>query len=1079
MPTITGTSGNDTLNGTASQDEIYGLEGDDTINAGDGSDDSFYFDDFVHGGSGDDTIHGGAGGDMIWDDEGNDTVYGDGGDDIFHGSAGDDLYDGGTGGFLGVDHISYEGALAGIVVDLTLATGQVRSAGDDDAAGIGVDTLADVESIGGTAFDDIMTAGAISIQFHGGAGNDQLNGGTGGDLLAGGAGDDELDGGAGTDAASYQSSSGGVHVSLAITTAQDTGQGLDTLTCIEQLIGSNYGDVLTGNDERNYLFGYQGDDRLSGGGGNDYLSDFAGNDFLDGGNGDDVLDLDSSFGSGQMIGGNGADRLYGAMGGNVLFSAGTENAAWPGVEWTEQVDTGAEQDRLYGQDGNDTFHVGYGDIADGGGGTNTLALSLIGASSGIMLNVADLISGSPYSLGGGTISNMQLVTYLWGSNFADTLTLTGSMDVYGMGGNDTITGTTLEDRIHGGAGADIINTGDGNDFIYLDSFDDVGIGEQVNGGNGTDTLIALGQPGLPDGTYYDISGAILAGIERLAAQGPAIISLTQAQLAGISTIATDLHFASGGAVSLNGITAEFSTMFLLNDAGNQIDLSDFTPSGFCVVGGSENADTVYGSASSDDVYANGGNDLIYGNGGSDNLQGGAGHDLLDGGTGLDSLAGGTGNDIYVVDSQFDSISENADEGVDTVKSGSTYTLSANVERLQLTGLAAINGTGNALDNILTGNEAVNVLSGQTGADILYGNGGDDALDGGGNDDKLFGGLGNDTLVGGTGYDRMYGGAGDDTYNVGDADDYAYENAGEGHDTVIASLDHQLRAEVEDLELTGAALIGKGNAGDNGITGSDVANKLYGYEGNDTLIGMGGDDYLLGAEGNDTLNGGAGYDRMYGGTGNDSYIVTDASDYAYENLGEGTDRVIASINHSLRANIEELELAGSADLRGYGNDLDNQLIGNSGANLLYGRDGNDSLHGNAGNDILYGENGNDHLDGGAGQDRFYGGAGADDFIFGNGDFAGMTSGSADRIHDFSAADGDQIRLDGVDANSVLGGDQGFAFIGNGAFTGTAGELRTSQISGNTYVQGDVDGDGVADFWIRLDGLHTLGSGDFVL
>jgi Ca2+-binding RTX toxin-like protein len=138
-----------------------------------------------------------------------------------------------------------------------------------------------------------------------------------------------------------------------------------------------------------------------------------------------------------------------------------------------------------------------------------------------------------------------------------------------------------------------------------------------------------------------------------------------------------------------------------------------------------------------------------------------------------------------------------------------------------------------------------------------------------------------------------------------------------------------------------------------------------------------------------------------------------------------------------------------------------------------------LFGNAGNDILYGENGNDQLDGGSGLDRFYGGSGADQFIFNNGDFAGLTSSTADRIHDFSQAESDIIRLDGVDANSGLAGDQGFAFIGSGAFSHTAGELRYAQISGNTYVQGDTDGDGQADFWIRLDGLHSLVTSDFVL
>ena len=84
-----------------------------------------------------------------------------------------------------------------------------------------------------------------------------------------------------------------------------------------------------------------------------------------------------------------------------------------------------------------------------------------------------------------------------------------------------------------------------------------------------------------------------------------------------------------------------------------------------------------------------------------------------------------------------------------------------------------------------------------------------------------------------------------------------------------------------------------------------------------------------------------------------------------------------------------------------------------------------------------------------------------------------------VHDFSRAEGDRIDLRLVDANSTRDYDQAFAFIGNAAFSGTAGELRYRQLSGNTYVLGDTNGDGVADFWIRLDGLHSLNAGDFVL
>ena len=125
------------------------------------------------------------------------------------------------------------------------------------------------------------------------------------------------------------------------------------------------------------------------------------------------------------------------------------------------------------------------------------------------------------------------------------------------------------------------------------------------------------------------------------------------------------------------------------------------------------------------------------------------------------------------------------------------------------------------------------INGTAGIDTLSGTSGDDIINGLASNDVLSGGDGNDILDGGAGYDRLYGGTGDDTYYVADATDHAYENAGEGHDRVIASLDHQLRDHVEDFELIESALIGKGIAGDNGITGNANANKLYGYVMGDT------------------------------------------------------------------------------------------------------------------------------------------------------------------------------------------------------------------------------------------------------
>ena len=111
------------------------------------------------------------------------------------------------------------------------------------------------------------------------------------------------------------------------------------------------------------------------------------------------------------------------------------------------------------------------------------------------------------------------------------------------------------------------------------------------------------------------------------------------------------------------------------------------------------------------------------------------------------MFGGIGDDTYVVDISTDVITENANEGIDTVESGISYTLGANLENLILTGTAAINGTGNTLDNLLKGNSGANTLTGDAGNDILDGGAGNDTLNGGtGNDRYLFGrGGGIDTI----------------------------------------------------------------------------------------------------------------------------------------------------------------------------------------------------------------------------------------------------------------------------------------------------------------------------------------------
>src|SRR5439155_1690149 len=186
-------------------------------------------------------------------------------------------------------------------------------------------------------------------------------------------------------------------------------------------------------------------------------------------------------------------------------------------------------------------------------------------------------------------------------------------------------------------------------------------------------------------------------------------------------------------------------------------------------------------------------------------------------------------------------------------------------------------------------------------------------------------------------------------------------------------------------------------------------------------------------------GGAGADTMAGGAGDDTYYA-DTSDTITENAGEGTDTSVVEyvFDYTLGANVENLTLLDWA-INGRGNELDNTLSGNDWNNLLFGY---------AGNDVWLGGNGNDEQLAGAGTDTMAGGAGNDTFLFAEGDFGGASTTTADEITDFTVGQ-DTIDLTQVDANTLLSGDQAFAFVGTAAFSGATGELRYEQISGNTY------------------------------
>ncbi|MBU8545813.1 MULTISPECIES: calcium-binding protein, partial [Roseomonadaceae] len=243
-------------------------------------------------------------------------------------------------------------------------------------------------------------------------------------------------------------------------------------------------------------------------------------------------------------------------------------------------------------------------------------------------------------------------------------------------------------------------------------------------------------------------------------------------------------------------------------------------------------------------------------------------------------------------------------------------------------------------------------------------------------------------------------------------------------------------------------------GDDRLIGDALNNRLSGGAGNDTLIGGLGDD---------TLDGGLGADSLAGGDGDDTYVVDDLGDIVVEEAGGGFDRVISRIDWTLGAELERLSLSGSADLNGTGNALANRLDGNAGANILDGGEGADTLYGGAGNDTLIGGDGTDLLDGGIGADSLVGGDGADVFLF-----RSAMEANDDVVADFNVAQGDRIDLRPIDANLLIADNQDFTWIGEASFGAVAGQLRFA----DEILEGDLDGDGIADFQITLSGVASL-------
>ncbi|MBD2194384.1 cadherin-like domain-containing protein [Calothrix anomala] len=869
-------------------------------------------DNIINGGTGADTMLGGAGNDLYYVEIAGDVVTENANEGTDTVSAAitytltdnvENLILTGTAAINGTGN-SLDNSLTGNAANNTLdgkegADTMSGGAGNDtyivdnigdvisENANEGTDTVSAAISYTLSANVENLTLTGTAIAGTGNTLNNSITGNAGDNIIDGGVGNDTMVGGAGND--TYIVDSTGDVVTEAANAGTDTVAASINYTLgtnLENLILTGTAIAGTGNTLNNSIIGNSADNILNGGTGNDTMSGGAGNDLYYVEIAGDVVTENAN---------EGTDTVSAAI--TYTLTDNVENLILTGTALNGTGNSLANN--LTGNAANNTLDGKEGaDTMSGGAGNDTYIVDHIGdvvtenASEGTTDTVSASIS---YSL----------------TDNVENLILTGTA-IAGTGNtlNNSITGNAGDNIIDGGAGNDTMVGGAGNDTYIVDSTGDV-VTEAANAG--TDTVAAS--------TNYTLA----ANLENLTLTGSGSTNATGNSGDNIIIGNSGNNAINGGAGADTMSGGAGNDSYTVDNAGDVVNENVFSGTDtvsasidYILTANVENL-TLTGTAITG--TGNNLNNTITGNSSNNILNGGDGNDILNGGTGADTMSGGTGNDLFYVDNVGDVVSENANEGTDTVSSTINYTLTANVENLTLTGTAAINGTGNVSDNTITGNSGNNILNGGDG------------------NDTLNGGAGNDTLNGGAGNDNLNGGAGDDSYTVDDAGDTIKENLNEGTDTVTSSISYILTANVENLILTGTAISGTGNSVDNSITGTS------------------GNNILNGEDGNDTLNGGLGADTMSGGTGDDIYYVDNTSDAINENADAGSDTVFANINYTLTDNIENLILTGTA-ITGTGNSVDNIITGNIGNNILNGGAGNDTMLGGAGNDSYYVDNAGD-------------------------------------------------------------------------------------------------------------------------
>lgn len=953
---FTGDAGVDTVDGGAGKDELV-IEGSDglivdflneVIYPGGGQVMGFSNIEQVKTDLGDDSFLGGTGAETIFGGGGYDKYHYAGVGDTFYGTTTSSSDDGVA--FVSFDGGGYLGVRIETVLDPDDVYGVMTyhgHVGATDPADSLTGALYGSMTIEGTDYSDLFygygvthkgdAVGDTDWVFDYKGGSYALDGlaylgGAGSDVFFASEHSNFFDGGEGFDIVNFNldytiaerlSDSGAqsFHIDLTTgiaTTLKPSGaEKTDTyLANVEGVVGSRVDDVIIGNDEANYLYGYLGHDTISGGGGDDYIdaSGLIGAD-LSGGTGNDIFALGASEDA-MIDGGAGSDAIEllpdQAFRLDVFFdqeALGDTSSRYFNVSgWEVDLTAGTAISQFFDEEEVPSNDVPF-----------TYTMSLTSIENVLASDMDDVISG----------------------NADDNLVL-------GRGGSDVILGLAGDDNLNGGAGDDSVDGGDGDDVVYGEAGNDT-----LTGGAGKDIFVLQPEDMVDVITDFDLVDDMLSVV----AYGLAFDDFTLTQ----SGADTEIRVEDKVIAVILGVNAGD----LKEDHFEVAELATFDP----IPQGTDGDDLLdaRGLIRPDDeagvaMSGLGGNDTLIGADGDDTLSGNAGENVLAGGAGADVFAHAVdgGNDVitdFVLGQDLlviDGLSFGTDQGdtdpadfltANALIDGDDLVIGlGNGQSVRLTDLAAASGLTDPADfatmlmldyvpvppgentegteggDLMEGTAGDDTISAGAGNDTIIGGDGDDSVSGGDNADSIDGGNGNDILRSNHGSDTIHGGNGNDF--LGDWAGWSFLDGGDGNDTLDAGAGND-------------TLIG--GDGDDRMSGGEHADSIEGGAGNDTIwsnhgsdsVWAGaGDDFvgdwagwsrLVGGAGNDTLSGGAGEDTLIGGEGDDSMTGGSHSDTFIVAGDSGNDTITDFVVGEDRLTLSDFDI-GDAEGQTSGSDM---------------------------------------------------------------------------------------------------------------------------------------------------------------